>query len=94
MISVSSVITDSHTTKNSSYQIKGFNIYFTAYPGDGKAHAVSAIVIKSSINHTVLEKYATDHIEETIIRISDHAELISFSAACWPPKYKITQQIF
>lgn len=88
------LISESHATKNSSYRITGFNIYFTPHPGDGKAHAGTAIVIRSNLKHTVLENYATQHIQATTIRLDDRAGPITLSAVYCPPKHKITPQMF
>lgn len=74
--------------------MKGFNIYFTPHPGDGKAHAGTAIVIRSNLKHSVLEEYATPHIQATTISLDNRAGPITLSAVYCPPKHKITQQMF
>jgi hypothetical protein len=74
--------------------MNGFNIYFTPHPHNGKAHAGTAIIIKSRIKHSLLEGYTTDHIQATTIRLEDRSGLITLSAVYCPPKHKITQQMF
>lgn len=88
------LISESHATKNSSYRIKGCNIYFTPHPGDGKAHAGTAVIIRSNLKHTVLENYATRHIQATTIRLDDRAGPIILSAVYCPPKHKISSELF
>ena len=56
----------SPATKNSSYRIKGCNIYFTPHPGDCKAHAGTAIILKSNLKHTVLTSFFNFETNEII----------------------------
>jgi hypothetical protein len=87
------LISESHATLNNSYRIKGYDIYFTTHP-DGRAHAGSALVIRSSLKHCLLEAYSTNHLQATTVSLGDRAGPITLSAIYCPPKYKITEEMF
>lgn len=60
------LISEAHTTLRSRISIPGYNIYFTSHP-DGGAHAGSAIAIKSSVKHCLMEQYSTDYLQATTV---------------------------
>lgn len=87
------LISESHATSRSSYRLKGFQIYCTPHP-DGGAHAGSALVIRSSLKHCLLEAYSTNHLQATSVRLEDRAGPVTLSAIYCPPKHIITNSMF
>lgn len=87
------LISESHTTSSSSCHIEGFTIYHTPHP-DGRAHAGSAVLIKTNLKHTVMEGYSATHLQATSIRLEDRAGPIVLSAVYCPPRHKITEAEF
>ena len=60
------LISDSHSTEQTVINIPYYTIYYAHHP-DGTAHVGSAIIIKTTLKHFVLEPYITNKIQNTII---------------------------
>jgi hypothetical protein len=80
------LIRENHLTDKSYLKIPGYNIYHTNYP-DNTAHAGTAIIIKSTINHNQLHKYEKDYLQATSIRVKTLPYEISVSAIYCPPRH-------
>jgi exonuclease III len=77
-------ISETHFTDKSRLQIPGHKVYHTNHP-DNAAHAGTAIIIKSTIEHHLLNKYEKDYLQATSIRVKTLAYEITVSAVCCPP---------
>lgn len=87
------LLSESHVTTLSSIHLRGHQVYLTPHP-DGRAHAGTAIVIRSCLKHSLLEAYSTDYLQATSIRLEDRAGPIVLSAVYCPPKHRISEQMF
>ena len=56
-----------------------YSLYNTNHP-DGSAHGGSAILIKSSIRHTLEENYEFEKIQATTVTIEDDDGKLAISA--------------
>jgi len=73
------IISEPHLTDKSYLKLPGYKIYHTNYP-DNTAHAGTAILIKSTINHHQLHKYEKDYLQATSIRVKTLPYEINVSA--------------
>ena len=80
------LISESHLTDKSYLKIPGYKFYHANHP-DNTAHAGSAILIKSTINHYQLHNYVKDHLQATSIRIKTLPYEITVSAIYCPPRH-------
>lgn len=87
------LISESHSTSNNTFSMRGFKIYHTPHP-DGTSHAGSAIVIKNSIKHSLIESYSTDYLQATSVRTEDRSGPLNLSAIYCPPKHKVSDATF
>jgi hypothetical protein len=74
--------------------IPNYITYATNHP-DGRAHAVSVIIIRKEIKHHKLAKYEIDHIQATnisIVNIEDWDGNLTISAIYCPPCYTIKKK--
>lgn len=87
------LISESHCNNKSSINIKGCNTYTTCYP-DGTSHGGSAVIIRKSIKHHVLNEYRTEQIQATTVAVEDKCGFFNLSAVYCPPRHKIDSAIF
>jgi exonuclease III len=80
------LISETHFTDKSHLQIPGHKVYHTNHP-DNTAHAGTAIIIKSTIEHHLLNKYEKDYLEATSLRVKTLACEITVSAVYCPPRH-------
>jgi hypothetical protein len=82
-------LTPRHTTPN----IQGYRCYRADHP-DGTAHAGSAILIRTSLQHNVLNPFLSDYIQATKIAIQISNSIFEVSSIYCPPRHIITQRQF
>lgn len=87
------LISEAHCTEKTKVVIEGFNVYTTHHP-DGTGHAGSAIVIKRSIKHHLLEKYKSKEIQATTVVVETKCGNMNLSAVYCPPRHKINSDKF
>jgi len=85
------LISESHSTEQTVINIPCYTIYYAHHP-DGTAHAGSAIIIKTSLKHFVLEPYITNKIQNTIIKITTVLRTIIIAAIYSPPRHVISSE--
>ena len=82
------LISETHFTDKSYIKINGYEIYSTNHPA-GTARGGSAIILKNSLKHELLNQYKTDFIQATTISVSNNQGPISISAIYCPPRHSI-----
>ena len=87
------LISESHFTNRSFFEIPGYYIYDTKYP-DGSAHGGSAIIINNNIKHYEIQKYNHDYLQATSIVIDLINGPLTISALYCPPRHNIKQEQF
>lgn len=87
------LISESHTSSRNRIIIPGYCVYFTTQP-DGGAHADSAIVIKNSIKHYLLEPFTSSYLQATTVRVDDRSGSLALSAIYCPPRQIIKEEMF
>jgi hypothetical protein len=87
------LISESHTTSRSRICIPGFSVYLTPHP-DGGAHAGSAVIIKNSIKHCLLDPFTAPYLQATTIRVEDRSGPLNLSAVYCPPRHTIKEAMF
>lgn len=87
------LISESHTTARSRICIPGFSVYHTCHP-DGGAHAGTAIIIRNSVKHCLLEPIAAPHLQATTVRVEDRSGPLNLSAIYCPPRHTINEKMF
>lgn len=87
------LISETHFTTKNYLKIPKYNIYNTNHPS-GRAHGGTAVIIKTSIKHHELKKYAKEQIQATNISVEELNQHIIFSAVYCPPKHKIKEYEF
>lgn len=87
------LISETHFTDRNFFRIPHYKSYFTCHP-DNRAHAGTAIIIRSNISHFEMEPFSTDHLQATSIQVNGFHGDLTISAAYCPPRHKITQNQF
>lgn len=87
------LVSETHCTDSSNVKLRGFQTYLTNHP-DGTGHAGTAVIIKSSIKHNVMQEFKTNHIQATTVAISDKCGHLNLSAIYCPPRHTITEPLF
>jgi hypothetical protein len=80
------LISETHLTDKSYLKIPGYKIYHTDYP-DNTAHAGTAILVKSTINHHQLHKYEKDYLQAISIRVKTLPYAKTVSAIYCPRRH-------
>ena len=87
------LISESHTTSRSRICIPGFSVYHTCHP-DGGAHAGTAIIIKNTLKHCLLEPTTAPYLQATTVRVDDSSGSLNLSAIYCPPRHTIKDKTF
>ena len=87
------LVTETHFTKKSFFNIPNFTTYHTTHPDD-KAHGGSAIIIKNKIKHYQETHYRTEEIQATNIMVEDCGGNIMISSVYSPPKHNIKKEMY
>lgn len=82
------LVSETHFTSKSYFKIPYYNLYYTLHP-DGTAHAGTAILIKSSIEHHELAKYEEHYLQATSIKVKLLPYDITLSAVYCPPRHNL-----
>lgn len=78
------LITETHFTHKTNFNIPGYSLYKTDHP-DGSAHAGSAILISTDIKHSELLGFQEPHTQATIFSIQIKNILIKIASIFCPP---------
>jgi hypothetical protein len=85
------LISESHTTDYTTIKIPNYSVYYAHHP-DGTAHTGSALIIRSALDHYVLESYTTTKIQSTTVQINAFPWPLQISAIYSPPRYTISTE--
>lgn len=84
------LISETRFTAKSHFTLDKYTVYTTNHPS-GNSHGGTAIIIKNNIKHHEIDKYSTDKIQATSIKVhSDKAET-TMSAIYCPPRHNVTK---
>lgn len=87
------LVSETHFTNKSFFNIKNYTIYDTKQP-NGKACGGTAVLIKRGIRHYELPKYKEEYIQATTIALEEWSGKCNISAIYCPPKHAIKQEQF
>lgn len=87
------LISETHFTDKSYLKIPHYNLYHTNHP-DNTAHAGTAILIKTTINHYELPKYEKYHLQATSIKVRTMPYDLTVSAVYCPPRHNLKKEDF
>lgn len=87
------LISETHFTKKSYFKIPKYVIYDTQHP-DGTAHGGTAVIIKNTIKHHIVEEYKQNHLQATSISVEEWNGPIIIASIYCPPKYAIKKEMF
>jgi hypothetical protein len=85
------LISETHFTTKSYFLLPHYTTYHTNHPS-GSAHGGSAIIIKNSIKHNLLNPHNQEYLQATSIALGCPSGLITISAVYLPPKHTITYE--
>lgn len=87
------LLSETRLTHNSKFKIKNYKLYTTNHP-DGRGHAGSAILIKSTINHFEQPKYAFNFLQATTVEIVTQYGKTTVASVYCPPIHSNKKEIF
>lgn len=85
------LISESHATVRTVVKIPYYTVYYANHP-DGSAHAGSAIIIKTSLQHSLLQPYITNKIQSAVLKINALPRPLTIAALYSPPRYSISAE--
>lgn len=85
------LISETHFTSRSYFRIRGYDLITANHPGN-RAHAGSAILIKSTIKYEILEQYNLPSIQAAGVKINCDNDAVSIYALYSPPRHSIDCQ--
>jgi exonuclease III len=80
------LISETHFTDKSYLNIPGCKVYYKNHP-DNTAHAGTAVIIKSTIDHYLQNNYKKDYLQATSIKVKTLAYEIAVIAVYCPPRH-------
>jgi exonuclease III len=83
------LISDTHFTTKSYFHLPHYTIYHTNHPS-GSTRGGSAVIIKNSIKHNLLNPHSQKYLQATSIALEGPSGHITISAVYLPPKHTIT----
>jgi exonuclease III len=85
------LISETHCTTKNYFRLPHYTTYHTNHPS-GYARGGSAIIIKNSIKHNLLNPYNQEYLRATSIALEGPSGHITISAVYLPPKHAITHE--
>lgn len=82
------LISESHFTKESHIQIKGYKVYHALHPNN-TSRGGSAVIIKENIFHYEQLKYEKEEIQAVSVCVKTKDCPVSISAIYCPPRYSV-----
>jgi hypothetical protein len=79
------LISETHFTDKSHLRIPNYAVYHSNHP-NGTARGGSAIIIKRSIKHRLLNSHTQDFLQATNVSVEDSTGPLTVSAVYLPPK--------
>jgi hypothetical protein len=76
------------------FQVFRFKLYVHFFISSNTAHAGSAVLIKSSIDHYQLNGYKKNYLQATSVRVNTLPNDISVSAVYCPPRHNVKKEQF
>jgi hypothetical protein len=83
------LISETHFTHKTYYKLPFYSVYHTNHPV-GTARGGSAILIKTSIQHTLLNGFCSEYLQATTIPVVDPNGTLIISAVYFPPNPIVT----
>jgi exonuclease III len=87
------LVSETHFTERNYVNIPYYITYATSHL-DGRAHAGSAIIIKTDMKHHELAKYEKEHIPATNISIKDWDGNRDHLSHLLPPRHAIKKEYY
>lgn len=84
------LVSESHATERTVIKIPYYTVYYANHP-DGTAHGGSAIIIKSTLKHYVLQPYITNKIQSTTLKLEALSRPMTIAAIYSPPRHTISR---
>ena len=85
------MISESHSTDYKAIKIPNYSIYY-AHHSDGTAHAGSALIIRSALDHYALVPYTTNKIQSIAVQINAFPWPLQIGAIYSPLRHVITAE--
>jgi len=85
------LISESHTTDYTTIKFPHYSVYCAHHP-DGTAHAGSALIIRSALDHYALVPYTTNQIQSIVVHINTFPSPLQTGAIYSPPRYTISAE--
>jgi hypothetical protein len=85
------LVLESHATEHTFVKMSHYTIHYANHP-DGTAQAGSAIIIKSTLKHYVLEPFVTNRIQGTILRLEALSGPVTIAAVYSAPRHSISAE--
>lgn len=87
------LISETHFTKQSFLRVKGYNIYHAIHPSN-TARGGSAIIVKENIKHIEIEKFSTEEIQATVIKVETPTNSLIVAGIYSPPRHSIKNEFY
>ena len=87
------LISETHFTKQSYFEIPSYTIYDTQHP-HGTTRGGTAIIIKNGIKHHLHGQYNLEHLKATSVTIEDWLGPLTMAAVYCPPKHAVKAEQF
>jgi len=87
------LLVEAHHTNKYNFQIRGCTFYRTDHP-DGKPHGGSGIQIRERIKRHFHQRFATNYLQATSIKVQSGNGNLTIAAVYCPPRFTIFEGQF
>jgi len=87
------LLVETHLTRKYNFQISGYTFYRTDHP-DGKVHSGTGILIRERIKQHFYQRFETDYLQTTFIKVQSNNGNLSIAAVYCPPRFTISEGQF
>jgi len=87
------LLVETHLTNKNNFQIRVCSFYRTDHP-DGKAHGGTGILIRERIKHDFHQRFATNYLKATSIKVQSGNGNLTMAAVYCPPRFTISEGQF
>jgi exonuclease III len=85
------LISDTQATDRTYVKIPYYTVYFANHP-DNQAHAGAAIIIRTALQHYILQPYITTKIQSATVKIQLSHRPVTIAAIYSPPRHSISSE--
>lgn len=82
------LLSETHFTSRTYFNIPGYDLFSANHP-DGKAHAGSAILVKSHLKYEIIEPTISPSIQASGVKLNYNENCFSVYAIYFPPRHNI-----